>query len=147
MTTRDHRCPQCERPTTCRAFSGGAEWCCPESLGGCGADGYYPADVLPCFRCGRELEQINRGTGDRQPAGGTVFRSHGNYGSTVYDPPMYTRNGLHDEYLEINICDVCMTTHTQRVLHVRITPGPSVETTRPWVGMDRQEENDENGEE
>ncbi len=35
------------------------------------------------------------------PIGGTVFRTYGNYGSTVFDP-------MDASYLEVVVCDRCL---------------------------------------
>ena len=41
------------------------------------------------------------------PIGGTVFRTYGNYGSTVFDP-------MDASYLEIVVCDACLNSRTER---------------------------------
>jgi hypothetical protein len=56
---------------------------------------------LPCIVCGKELEPSDA-EGDNQPHGGTVFETHGHYGSTVFDP-MWT-----PKYLEVTFCDECL---------------------------------------
>lgn len=61
---------------------------------------------LPCIRCGKELENATRSSdgetlNQNQPSEGLAFRSHGAYGSTVFDP-------MDGHYLEINICDTCL---------------------------------------
>lgn len=80
---------------------------------------------LPCFMCGRQLEPVF-GPGDRpesdglwkqpynQPYKGTVFNSHGHYGSTVFDTAPYSKNSI-----EITICDSCLEQNASRVLYVR----------------------------
>lgn len=61
-----------------------------------------PESVLPCIVCGKQLAASMEGV--REPYPGTVFSSHGNYGSTVFDPALG-----HTEYLSVNICDDCLT--------------------------------------
>lgn len=57
--------------------------------------------TLPCIVCRKELPAVLEDL-PNQPYGGTVFTSHGQYGSTVYDPfnPYYR--------LELNVCDPCL---------------------------------------
>lgn len=56
----------------------------------------------PCLVCGRELKPIFSDiSGHRQPDGATMFTTHGNYGSTVFDE-------LDGTQLQINICDGCL---------------------------------------
>lgn len=66
--------------------------------------------VLPCVVCGRGLEHAlpNSSLDTNQPAGGIVFTSHGNYGSTMFDP---ITDGV---FLEVNICDVCLQDRSHR---------------------------------
>ena len=66
------------------------------------------ARCLPCIACGRELKNVDRDADENQPYAGTAFVSHGHYGSTAYDP-------MDGHYLEINICDLCLVTHADRV--------------------------------
>ena len=67
---------------------------------------------LPCIACGRELKQVFDEAATNQPYAGTAFRTHGHYGSTAYDP-------MDGHYLEINICDLCLVTHRDRVVEGR----------------------------
>ena len=71
-----------------------------------------------------------RGDNDNPgPLNAVVFTTHGNYGSTVFDP-MHP-DGL--ETLEIHVCDDCLTRHaTHRVLHVRRSPQPPIYEREPW---------------
>lgn len=55
---------------------------------------------MNCIVCDKPLK--NFGYEDNQPDGGTAFQSHGHYGSTAFDP-------MDGTYLEINICDPCLT--------------------------------------
>jgi hypothetical protein len=60
---------------------------------------------LPCVMCGKELLQVLPDYPDSSyPSDGTTFVSHGNYGSTVWEPIDYGRY----EYLELNFCDPCL---------------------------------------
>lgn len=83
-----------------------------------------PAAPLPCIVCGVVPERVFRDVGPlpwlseeapAQPYGATTFVSHGQYGSTVWDP-MCSK-----QMLEINICDSCLTHaahHQHRVVVV-----------------------------
>ena len=58
---------------------------------------------MNCIVCDKPLrnaapEEISQ----NQPSGGTAFQSRGHYGSTVFDP-------MDGTYLEVNICDPCLT--------------------------------------
>jgi hypothetical protein len=56
---------------------------------------------VPCIVCGKQLRDI--GSGDQNHANdANSFRAHGQYGSTIFDP-------LDGSYLEVNICDSCIT--------------------------------------
>lgn len=57
--------------------------------------------VRRCFKCGGELELVHKDTPD-QCHGGVTFETHGNYGSTVFDPVDATMS------LVIVICDDCL---------------------------------------
>lgn len=87
--------------------------------------------TLPCIICGKTLEPALRNVRDRidanQPKDGTVFSSHGNYGSTVWDP----MTGV--DLLEINICDPCLLERKDRVTHVK-RKTQSHDEARPWEG-------------
>ncbi len=52
-----------------------------------------------CLICEKELESDKWGT----TYGATIWRSEGNYGSSVYDPI-----GDSSQYLEAYVCDVCL---------------------------------------
>jgi hypothetical protein len=65
----------------------------------------------PCLACGRELYNVSDDS-ENQPYNGTTFYSHGQYGSTIYDP-------MDGHFLEINICDFCLASHPERVLEGR----------------------------
>lgn len=70
----------------------------------------------PCLVCGKPLDPaIPPGVHDRshnQPDEAVVFRAHGQYGSTVFDP-------MDGTYLEINICDNCVTRLAVNIRHCR----------------------------
>lgn len=58
-----------------------------------------------CIICDTEVENWDEAYPERKetihPIGGTVFRTYGHYGSTVFDP-------MDASYLEIVICDPCL---------------------------------------
>ena len=66
------------------------------------------ARCLPCIACGRELTQVMKEAVSNQPWVGTAFKSYGHYGSTAFDP-------MNGHFIEINVCDLCLITHTERV--------------------------------
>lgn len=84
---------------------------------------------VPCIVCDRELKSVIPGDMDTygQPSEATTFNSHGQYGSTVWDP-------MRDELqLVINVCDSCLVrkagTHVSKMI---VGPAiPSI-TVVPW---------------
>lgn len=58
-----------------------------------------------CIVCNTEVENLDIAYPDNavqvHPIGGTVFRTYGHYGSTVFDP-------MDGSYLEIVVCDSCL---------------------------------------
>ena len=60
-----------------------------------------------CIVCNTEVENWDEAYPDNEsqihPIGGTVFRTYGHYGSTVFDP-------MDASYLEIVVCDECLKT-------------------------------------
>lgn len=56
--------------------------------------------MLPCFVCGKELENVVDDVVN-QPHEADCFHTYGVYGSTDFDP-------MNGEFLEINICTDCM---------------------------------------
>lgn len=64
----------------------------------------------PCEGCGRSPNPMVI----LPIYGGLVFRSTGNYGSTVFDP-MPTKK---KEMLQVVICDLCIKTKARRVTHI-----------------------------
>ncbi len=61
--------------------------------------------TLSCVRCDKPLESVGKNWPEEfecnQPYDGTTFISHGQYGSTVWDP-------FDGSYIEINVCDDCL---------------------------------------
>lgn len=57
-------------------------------------------ESLPCIVCGRRLQRVDD-TSEGQPWEGVVIETHGNYGSTVFDP-------MNGNYLLMNLCDECL---------------------------------------
>src|SRR5262245_53635627 len=70
------------------------------------------ARCLQCIACGRTLIQVMVESDVNQPYVGTSFKSYGHYGSTAFDP-------MNGHYLEINVCDLCLIQHTDRVIEGR----------------------------
>jgi hypothetical protein len=62
---------------------------------------------INCIVCSTEVDNWDvaypEGKTQVHPIGGTVFRTYGHYGSTVFDPMDAT-------YLEIVLCDACLKT-------------------------------------
>lgn len=63
--------------------------------------------MIPCIVCDKVPEGAgaheDKGAPYEQPYGATIFVSHGQYGSTVFDPM-----GTRDLFLQVNICDDCL---------------------------------------
>lgn len=74
-------------------------------------------DEIQCFCCNARLEVE---IGDTDPLDmapvydGLIFRSAGNFGSTVFDPMPI---GV-EEYLQVIICDDCIKTKIKRVTRI-----------------------------
>ena len=64
-----------------------------------------------CIVCNAEVENWDGVYPDNEsqihPIGGTVFRTYGHYGSTVFDP-------MDASYLEIVVCDTCLASRMNR---------------------------------
>lgn len=58
------------------------------------------SESFPCIICGCRLERVTS-TAEGQPDDGIMCQSHGNYGSTVFDPDDMS-------FLAFNICDECI---------------------------------------
>lgn len=70
-----------------------------------------------CFCCEKVLTQcrLDGEDGfDNPPNDATYWRTHGNYGSTIFDPGMFA-----DEQLEMFICDECLKAKSHLVYHFR----------------------------
>lgn len=87
-------------------------------------------DPVPCIVCGRRLDPVMGSIlpTKNQPYAGTVFDSHGHYGSTAWDPMGIDSTPR----LEINVCDPCLVKNQSRVLVVTSRPAPTEETYMPW---------------
>lgn len=86
------------------------------------------APPMICLCCGKALEPAERGSTDplTPPSGATVFFSHGNFGSTLWDPV--------DDYqhLEVFVCDECLAGRTERAWHVTAGARRPNNTYRTW---------------
>ena len=87
---------------------------------------------VPCLRCGQPLEASMpsfEGETDNLPADATVFTSHGNYGSTVFDP-------MDSSTLIVNVCDSCLLKAQAegRVLFSPRPPLPPSPVLKLWDG-------------
>jgi len=84
-----------------------------------------------CVICGKELNSAFWDDTDDQapPSGATVFISHGNYGSTVWDP-------MTPEYLQVTLCDKCLSqaAASGRVLHCEPQPVTTPVIYSTWTG-------------
>lgn len=75
-------------------------------------------DSMNCICCNRVVETELLSTSNPlviYPAyGGLLFRSSGNYGSTVFDPMAFLP-GRKEEVLQVMICDECIKKNAKRV--------------------------------
>lgn len=65
---------------------------------------------INCIVCAADVENWDIAHPDEdvvQPIGGTVFRTYGHYGSTVFDP-------IDGSFLDIVICDECLKSRLDR---------------------------------
>lgn len=72
---------------------------------------------IPCFKCEKPLQAAAPYDDDRlliQPYEGVMFRSSGNYGSTVWDPQSSSWE------LHIIICDECMKANKHNIVHSQL---------------------------
>lgn len=73
-------------------------------------------DKCTCFSCNKPLEE--EPCGDPLTIhpiyGGLIFRSNGNFGSTIFDPMPI---GI-EEMLQIIICDDCIKRNIKRVIRI-----------------------------
>ena len=63
--------------------------------------------MLPCLVCGTTLDNVTDDA-TNQPSEGTEFTTYGHYGSTFWD-------SMDGEEIAINVCDECLTKHTDRI--------------------------------
>lgn len=65
-----------------------------------------------CFVCKKNIEPAmgEESTFGNPPSDATCWVTHGNYGSTIFDPMIYP------EYLEICICDQCIIERVDRII-------------------------------
>ena len=72
---------------------------------------------VACFLCGKKLKTEERENKDPSLIGivydGIIFRATGNYGSSVFDPMP------DDGFLEIIICDECVTKEASKIKRVK----------------------------
>ncbi len=82
--------------------------------------------LAPCILCGRALEDAS--AGNNQPVGGLAFECHGHWPSSIFD------EGGRAGWLEINICESCLHTATDRgrVLNVDKADRRSLATYKLW---------------
>lgn len=103
----------------------------------------YPG-LLPCIVCGAELEPAFKdSTAVNQPYRGTVFYTHGQYGSTVFDE-------MGREKLEITVCDRCMVKKAEEgtILHSTIVKYEQpVFKVRLWKGPHEEGKEEDEGNE
>lgn len=89
-----------------------------------GQDKSASVGMLSCIVCDRNFESAaNDPSFDFVPYEGTLFYSHGHYGSTVFDPMDGTQ-------LEVIVCDECLKARWQRVALVH--PGRANLGRVPW---------------
>jgi hypothetical protein len=64
-----------------------------------------------CIVCNTEVDNWDIAYTENKmqvhPVGGTVFRTYGHYGSTVFDP-------MDASYLEVVVCDECLRSRMER---------------------------------
>lgn len=81
---------------------------------------------LPCIRCGAQpAHAFKDDEPTNQPYAATTFKSHGHYGSTVWDPLGRSR-----DWLELNVCDICLQ-ELAELGHVVVGHLPYVERPKP----------------
>lgn len=87
---------------------------------------------LPCIVCGKELTPVwFSPTANKkdlhQPHDAVMFRSSGNYGSTIFDP-------CDRSEIEINVCDECVVRHQNRIWHIEyVKRPPAVRFSKPFT--------------
>ena len=87
---------------------------------------------LSCIRCDRQLDPAMAGHDTEVPSDGTLFTSHGHYGSTSFDP-------MGGQQISVIVCDACLVKHAARVRYSETgktgtwTGWEPSETTKSWV--------------
>jgi hypothetical protein len=84
--------------------------------------------ILRCLVCEEDLESLFEQP--EWPHAAVVAIVKGNYGSTVYDPPISLRE---HEHLRVLICDECLKVKARNgfVLRVQVTTSRDY-STQPW---------------
>jgi hypothetical protein len=88
--------------------------------------------ILPCIKCGEVPESaypqaLEMGEPYNHPYAATVFYSHGQYGSTVWDE-------MGRDVIEINVCDKCLLEEAAKGNILRVTVRrTAVRDAVPWV--------------
>jgi hypothetical protein len=85
-------------------------------------------ESLPCIICERPLKSAMPGDYNH-PSDGCAFTSYGHYGSTVFDP-------MDGTFLELNICDKCLTATARHILRVYKTTRADVVAAAFRPGQD-----------
>lgn len=70
---------------------------------------------VSCFKCGKQIKKEyhnNDPTALSAVHNGLIFRTSGNYGSTIFDPITI------EEYLEVIICDDCCKVNKESIKHI-----------------------------
>lgn len=128
--------PDGEKPCLCDRPDDGMAFVARKDCPRCSS---IPRQPLPCFKCGRLLEDASASDREwqNQPYAGTTFHSEGQYGSTVWDPMnQYVRYTI-----ELNICDECLRQASELqvdegkrpvILLTQGVPGPTEWTSKPW---------------
>lgn len=77
--------------------------------------------MMICFKCEKEMTSIfEENVGEPPyPSGGLLFKSPGNYGSTVFDP--YYPSSSRRQELVIYLCDECVVNNNKLVQLLRST--------------------------
>ena len=100
-------------------------------------------DALPCIVCGARLQNAFP-SADNQPSDGTAFYTYGHYGSTFFD-------SFDGQQIEINVCDPCLTKHTDKIVWRRAKRAITCEDVFvgyeqldrplvPYTGQDEEED-------
>jgi hypothetical protein len=90
--------------------------------------------ILACIKCGAVPDPVFQGEEElNQPYAATTFDSTGHYGSTVWDP-MNTPWGGSRQFIQINVCDPCLTEAAGEGKVLRGITTTSYDTrTEPWA--------------